>query len=225
MQTDTVFQDREPFDLMKTVFQFCWFKSSRVVVLLIQYDAPHGSKCDKAKVVFFLSFLFFMAADQRCATYFRLWRRGHFFGHTAQFCSRWLVSHTQKPHKQYEEKKKEEKDERRAGWHQSEEKVIVLFFTVCQFWPVLSAHVSVYLHLKDGEDVWERTKLLTLRCFCSLEPVIYSCIPNKFWSLYSIWSGLKTVKNNINVQLSSKCYLNHHKTKCNVKMAEAVICG
>lgn len=104
-----------------------------------------------------------MAADQRCATYFRLWRRGHFFGHTAQFCSRWLVSHTQKPHKQYEEKKKEEKDERRAGWHQSEEKVIVLFFTVCQFWPVLSAHVSVYLHLKDGEDVWERTKLLTLR--------------------------------------------------------------
>lgn len=60
-------------------------------------------------------------------------------------------------------KKKEEKDERRAGWHQSEEKVIVLFFTVCQFWPVLSAHVSVYLHLKDGEDVWERTKLLTLR--------------------------------------------------------------
>lgn len=122
-------------------------------------------------------------------------------------------------------KKKEEKDERRAGWHQSEEKVIVLFFIVCQFWPVLSAHVSVYLHLKDGEDVWERTKLLTLRCFCSLEPVIYSCIPNKFWSLYSIWSGLKTVKNNINVQLSSKCYLNHHKTKCNVKMAEAVICG
>lgn len=87
------------------------------------------------------------------------------------------------------------------------------------------SHVSVYLHLKDGEDVWERTKLLTLRCFCSLEPVIYSCIPNKFWSLYSIWSGLKTVKNNINVQLSSKCYLNHHKTKCNVKMAEAVICG
>lgn len=58
MQTDTVFQDREPFDLMKTVFQFCWFKSSRVVVLLIQYDAPHGSKCDKAKVLFFLSFFF-----------------------------------------------------------------------------------------------------------------------------------------------------------------------
>lgn len=195
-----------------------------------------------------------MAADQRCATYFRLWRRGHFFGHTAQFCSRWLVSHTQKPHKQYEEKKKEEKDERRAGWHQSEEKVIVLFFTVCQFWPVLSAHVSVYLHLKDGEDVWERTKLLTLRgtleqsnqlptaaapqlnglCWLqygckmemrSLEPVVYSCIPSKFWSLFSIWSGLKTVKNNINVQLSSKCYLNHHKTKCSVKMAEAVICG
>lgn len=195
-----------------------------------------------------------MAADQRCATYFRLWRRGHFFGHTAQFCSRWLVSHTQKPHKQYEEKKKEEKDERRAGWHQSEEKVIILFFTVCQFWPVLSAHVSVYLHLKDGEDVWERTKLLTLRgtleqsnqlptaaapqlnglCWLqygckmemrSLEPVVYSCIPSKFWSLFSIWSGLKTVKNNINVQLSSKCYLNHHKTKCNVKMAEAVIYG
>lgn len=58
MQTDTVFQDREPFDLMKTVFQFCWSKGSRVVVLLTQYNAPYGSKCDKAKVLFFLSFFF-----------------------------------------------------------------------------------------------------------------------------------------------------------------------
>ena len=51
------------------------------------------------------------------------------------------------------------------GWLATEwgNKIIILFFTVCQFWLVLSAHLCIYLHLQDGEVVWERTKLLTLR--------------------------------------------------------------
>ena len=45
---------------------------------------------------------------------------GAFFGHAAQFCSRWLLSHSETS-QTIRKKKKRKKDERWVGWQQSEE--------------------------------------------------------------------------------------------------------